>query len=90
MLRALFCLACLATAAQAETAMTAAEFEAWSTGRTLDYFVDGVINFLLTSARPNVESAWFSGADSPYATVRGIAIALLLAFVFLGIICSSS
>ena len=43
MLRALFCLACLATAAQAETAMTAAEFEAWSTGRTLDYFVDGVI-----------------------------------------------
>lgn len=50
------------------------------------YFVDGVINFLLTSARPNVESAWFSGADSPYATVRGIAIALLLAFVFLGII----
>lgn len=50
------------------------------------YFVDGVINFLLTSARPNVESAWFSGAGSPYATVRGIAISLLLAFVFLGII----
>lgn len=50
------------------------------------YFVDGVINFLLTSARPDVSSAWFSGAGSPYATVRGIAIVLLLAFVFLGII----
>ena len=50
------------------------------------YFVDGVINFLLTAARPDVSSAWFSGASSPYATVRGIAIALLLAFVFLGII----
>jgi hypothetical protein len=50
------------------------------------YFVEGVINFLLTSARPDVESAWFSGAGSPYATVRGIAIALLLAFLFLGII----
>jgi hypothetical protein len=28
-------------AASAETPMTAAEFETWSTGRTLDYFVDG-------------------------------------------------
>ena len=50
------------------------------------YFVEGTINFLLTSARPNVESAWFSGVGSPYATVRGIAVVLLLAFVFLGII----
>jgi hypothetical protein len=30
-----------ATAAQAETPMTAAEFEAWSTGKTLDYYIDG-------------------------------------------------
>ena len=50
------------------------------------FFVDGVVNFLLTSARPNVTAAWFSGAGSPYATVRGVAVALLLAFVFLGII----
>ena len=50
------------------------------------YFVDGVVNFLLTSARPDVESAWFAGSGSPYATVRGIAVALLLAFLFLGII----
>lgn len=50
------------------------------------YFVDGVVNFLLTSARPDVESAWFAGPGSPYATVRGIAVALLLAFLFLGII----
>lgn len=28
-------------AAQAETPMTATEFEDWSTGRTLDYFIDG-------------------------------------------------
>src|SRR6476646_4080505 len=50
------------------------------------FFVDGIVNFLLTSARPNVEAAWFSGADSPYATVRNIAGVLLLAFVFLGLI----
>lgn len=50
------------------------------------YFVEGVIDFLLTSATPDVESAWFAGAGSPYATVRGISVMLLLAFVFLGII----
>lgn len=30
-----------ASAATAQTAMTPAEFEDWSTGRTLDYFIDG-------------------------------------------------
>jgi hypothetical protein len=50
------------------------------------FFVDGIVNFLLTSARPNVEAAWFSGAGSPYATVRNIAGVLLLGFVFLGLI----
>lgn len=41
MLRALLCLACLPSAAGAETVMTSAEFEAWSTGRTLEYHIDG-------------------------------------------------
>lgn len=50
------------------------------------YFVDGVVDFLLTSARPNIGAVWFSGAGSPYATVRAIAVALLLAFTFLGIL----
>jgi hypothetical protein len=50
------------------------------------YFVEGVVNFLLTSARPDVESAWFAGPDSPYANVRNIAGVLLLAFVLLGLI----
>jgi hypothetical protein len=50
------------------------------------FFVDGIVNFLLTAARPNVEAAWFSGTDSPYATVRNIAGVLLLGFVFLGLI----
>lgn len=36
---AALCLA--ATGAFAETPMTAAEFEAWSTGKTLDYYIDG-------------------------------------------------
>lgn len=31
----------LASAASAQTAMTPEEFEAWATGRTLDYTVDG-------------------------------------------------
>ena len=50
------------------------------------FFVDGIVTFLLTSARPNVEAAWFSGAGSPYATVRNIAGVLLLGFLFLGLI----
>ena len=41
MLRAALCLACLPAASGAETAMTSAEFEAWSTGKTLEYDVDG-------------------------------------------------
>jgi hypothetical protein len=57
----------------------------WVLG-AVGFFVDGVINFLLTSARPDVEAAWFSGSNSPYATVRGMAVVLLLAFLFLGII----
>ena len=41
MLRTLLCLLCLSAPALADTAMTAAEFEAWSIGRTLDYVADG-------------------------------------------------
>jgi hypothetical protein len=37
----LLCLA--APAAFAETRMSTAEFEAWSTGKTLDYFADGIL-----------------------------------------------
>lgn len=48
--------------------------------------VDGCVNFLKTEARPNVQAAWFSGAGSPYATVRNLAGLLLLGFVFLAII----
>jgi hypothetical protein len=48
--------------------------------------VDGCLNFLKTEARPNVQAAWFSGAGSPYATVRNLAGLLLLGFVFLAII----
>lgn len=43
MLRPALWVFALATAAGAETPMTAAEFEAWSTGRTLDYQVDGAL-----------------------------------------------
>ena len=50
------------------------------------FFVDGVMNFLMTAATPNVEAAWFSGTGSPYATVRNIAAVLLCGFVFLGLI----
>lgn len=41
MLRAALCLACLPAAAGAQTPMTSTEFEAWSTGKTLEYYVDG-------------------------------------------------
>jgi hypothetical protein len=58
---------------------------AWILG-AVAYFVNGAVEFLRTGARPDVESAWFSGPNSPFATVRNIAGVLLLAFVFLGLI----
>ncbi|MGH9152970.1 MAG: hypothetical protein ACRD03_11355, partial [Acidimicrobiales bacterium] len=57
----------------------------WVLG-AVEFFVNGVIDFLRNSARPDVEAAWFAGAGSPYATVRNIAAVLLLGFVFLGLI----
>ena len=50
------------------------------------YFVNGAVGFLTTSARPDVEAAWFAGPGSPYGAVRNIAGVLLLGFVFLGIL----
>lgn len=57
----------------------------WVLG-AVGFFVNGVLDFLRTSARPDVEAIWFSGANSPYATVRNIAAALLVGFVFLGLL----
>ena len=45
--------------------------------------VDGVLNFLKTSARPDVTDAWFSGAGSPYASVRNVSAVLLIGFLLL-------
>jgi hypothetical protein len=50
------------------------------------WFANGVLNFLKTSARPQVEAGWFSGPGSPFATVRNLAGMLLVGFVFLGLI----
>ncbi len=52
----------------------------------VDFFVSGAITMLRTSARPDVEAAWFSGPGSPMATVRNLAAVLLLGFVFLGLL----
>jgi hypothetical protein len=52
----------------------------------VSFFVNGVLDFLRNSARPDVEAVWFSGQDSPYATVRNIAGLLLVGFVFLGLL----
>lgn len=49
-------------------------------------FVNGVLDYLRSSARPDVEAVWFAGPTSPYATVRNLAAVLLVAFVFLGIL----
>jgi hypothetical protein len=42
-MRQLVFLALIATTAQAETPISPAEFDAWSTGKTLDYSLDGVV-----------------------------------------------
>ena len=57
----------------------------WVLG-AVEFFVNGALDFLRTSARPDVEAAWFAGAGSPYAAVRNIAAALLVGFVFLGLL----
>jgi len=57
----------------------------WVLG-AVDYFVDGVVNFLLTAADADVQAVWFSGADSPYATVRAVAAVLLVGFALLAVI----
>src|SRR5581483_10523068 len=49
-------------------------------------WVLGAVEFLRTSAKPDVEAAWFAGPGSPYAAVRNIAGLLLLGFVLLGLI----
>jgi hypothetical protein len=53
---------------------------------SVSFFVKGAVDFLTTSARPDVAGAWFAGAGSPYASVRDVAAVLLLAFVFIGLI----
>ncbi|MBW3643020.1 MAG: hypothetical protein KY447_08925, partial [Actinobacteria bacterium] len=50
------------------------------------FFVEGALEFLQTSARPEVQADWFAGAGSPFATVRNLAAVLLLAFAFLGML----
>jgi hypothetical protein len=57
----------------------------WILG-AVGFFVNGALDFLRTSSRPDVESAWFAGPGSPYAAVRSIAAFLLVGFVFLGLI----
>lgn len=57
----------------------------WVLG-AVEFFVNGAIDFLRSSARPDVEAAWFAGAGSPYATVRNVAAVLLVGFVFLGLL----
>ena len=50
------------------------------------FFVNGAIDFLRTSTRPDVTAAWFAGPGSPYAAVRNLAGLLLCAFIFLGLL----
>jgi hypothetical protein len=48
--------------------------------------IDGVLNFLKTSARPNMTAPWFAGADSPFAAVRNLGAVLLVGFLLAGIV----
>lgn len=50
------------------------------------WFVGRVLTLLEDTTRVNLSAGWFSGANSPYRTVLGIAAVLLLGFLFLGLI----
>lgn len=49
-------------------------------------FVEGVVGFMADSSRIDLGAVWFSGSDSPYATVRGVAITMTLGFALVGIV----
>jgi hypothetical protein len=51
---------------------------------SVQYFTGGVVHFLGTASNPQIDSVWFSGPSSPYASVRAIALTLLLGFFLLG------
>lgn len=48
--------------------------------------IDGVLNFLKTSARPNMTASWFAGSESPFVAVRNLGAVLLVGFLLAGII----
>lgn len=48
--------------------------------------IDGVLNFLKTSASPNMTASWFAGADSPFSAVRNLGAVLLVGFLLAGIV----
>jgi len=50
------------------------------------WFVGQVLTLLEDTTRVNLSSDWFSGSNSPYRTVLGVAAVLLLGFLFLGLI----
>ena len=41
----------------------------WVLG-AVEFFVNGALDFLRTSAKPDVEAAWFAGPGSPTYTLR--------------------
>ena len=63
----------------------AAGIAGWVVGGVA-YFTNGVVNFLNTTARPQVDANWFAGPGSPFATVRNIAGVLMVGFAFLGLL----
>ncbi len=74
-MRLMLALCLIGTAAAAQTPMTAAEFEAWSTGKTLDYAIGGEIygsEMHLPGRKtldadldgPCIEGSWFPQGDA--------------------------
>lgn len=53
---------------------------------SVSWFTGGVVNFLGTASSPRVDATWFAGPQSPYASVRSIAITMMLGFLLLGIL----
>lgn len=50
------------------------------------WVVGGVFGFFADATDPNVQADWFIGSGGPYATTAGIGAALLVLFVFAGIV----
>jgi hypothetical protein len=52
----------------------------------ISWFVNALLQFFERSSTPNLAANWFSGSQSPYGVVAGLALSLLLLFILIAVL----